>query len=87
MIGGRARCLSPHVQGTKARLMRRSNYTKMMRFKLVDRAKRLFVVQRWCFRGSVDDWIGLGSRTRAPLPNLVRTYVPDLGKESFYDLI
>ena len=41
----------------------------------------------WCFRGSVNDWIGLGSRTPAPLPALVRTYVQDLGKESFYDLM
>ena len=67
--------------------MRHSNYTKMMRFALVDAAKRKFVVQRWCFRGSVDGWIGLGRRTAAPLPDLVRTYLQDLGKDSFYDLI
>ena len=85
---GRHLLVSPsRVQETKDWIMRHSHYTKMMRFRLVDPAERLFVAQRWCFRGSVDDWIGLGIRTRAPLPDLVRTYVQDLGKDSFYDLM
>lgn len=80
--------VSPHrMQEHKVWLMRHSSYTKMMRFRLVDPAERLFVVQRWCFRGGVDDWIGLGGRTAQPLPDLVRTYVQDLGKESFYELV
>ena len=86
-FGGFLSVMSHRMQETKDWLMRHSNYTKMMRFSLVDPAKRLFVVQRWCFRGSIDDWIGLGSRSRAPLPDLVRAYVPELGKETFYDLI
>ncbi len=86
-FGGLLSLMPSRMQETKDWLMRRSNYTKMMRFRLVDPAKRLFVVQRWCFRGSVDDWIGLGRRTAAPLPDLVRAYVQDLGKESFYDLM
>ncbi len=86
-FGGLASFMSHRMQQTKEWLMRHSNYTKMMRFLLVDPAKRLFVVQRWCFRGSVDDWIGLGRRTPAPLPDLVRLYAQDLGKDSFYDLM
>ena len=76
-----------YFRETKTWLMRHRNYTKMMRFTLVDAAERKFVVQRWCFRGGVDDWIGLGCRIAAPLPDLVRTYVQDLGKDIFYDLI
>ncbi|MEI8372902.1 MAG: hypothetical protein WCJ35_08715 [Planctomycetota bacterium] len=87
MFGGRLWAMSSRMQESKDRIMRRSNYSKMMRFRLVDPAKRLFFAQRWCFRGSVNDWIGLGSRTRAPLPDLVRAYVQDLGKDSFYDLM
>jgi len=88
IFGGLLSGMSRRVQETKARLMRHSNYTKMMRFSLVDPAKRLFAVQRWCFRGSIADWIGvMGRRARASLPDLVRTYVQDLGKDSFYDLM
>ena len=64
--------LMPHrMQETKEWLMRHSNYTKMMRFSLVDRTKRLFVAERWCFRGGIDDWIQLLG-CRGPLPDLVR---------------
>ena len=87
MFGGRLWAMSSRMQETNAWIIRHSHYTKMMRFRLVDPAKRLFFAQRWCFRGSVNDWIGLGSRTRAPLPDLVRAYVQDLGKDSFYDLM
>jgi len=69
----------------KASLIARSGYDKVMRFDLVDRDERLFIVQRWCFRGSVDDWIWLGGP--APLPDLVRTYSRHLGKESFFELM
>jgi hypothetical protein len=86
-FGGFHSLLSHRMQEKKAWLMRRSAYTKMMRFTLVDPAERKFIVERWCFRGSVDDWIGLGRRTALPLPELARMYVEELGKESFYDLM
>src|SRR5262249_6375364 len=35
------------------------NYQKVMRFTLVDEKARSFRVQRWCFKGSIDDWIDL----------------------------
>ena len=70
MFGGRLWAMSPRMQETRDWMMRHSNYTKMMRFSLVDTGKRTFVVQRWCFRGSIDDWIQLlGCRGR--LPDLV----------------
>lgn len=85
-FGGLLSAMPFRMQETKERIMRRSNYTKLMRFSLVDPAKRLFAVQRWCFRGGIDDWIPmLGGR--GPLPDVVRTYAQHLGKESFYDLM
>ena len=52
----------------------------------MDPAERLFAAERWCFRGSIDDWIPMIGRA-APLPDMVRTYVQHLGKDSFYDLM
>ena len=51
---------------------------------LLDRLTREFEVERWCFRGSVDDWLGLDSST--DLEALVKKYGRHLGKESFYEL-
>jgi len=31
------------------------HYTALLRFTLEDTEKRLFRVERWCFRGSIDD--------------------------------
>jgi hypothetical protein len=61
------------------------SYMPMMRFVLVDEDKRNFTAERWCFRGSIDDWIplmGIGD-----LSTLVKKYTPHLGKESFFELM
>lgn len=73
------------MQAAKDSLIQTSDYTKMMRFFLMNPDERTFAVQRWCFRGSVDDWIWVGGP--APLPDLVRQYGHHLGKESFYELM
>lgn len=60
-------------------------FQAMLRFRLVDEEERLFVTERFCFRGSVDDWIqisGLG-----PLDTLAKKFVKHLGKESFFELM
>jgi len=59
-------------------------YSPMMRFVLRDADERLFEVQRWCFRGSIDGWICLDGP--ASLPMLVDKYAPHLGHESFFEL-
>lgn len=61
-----------------------ASYTPMMRFILVDRAERKFQPQRYCFRGSIDDWIDIGGQDS--LENLVQKFVPHLGRESYYEL-
>jgi uncharacterized circularly permuted ATP-grasp superfamily protein len=60
------------------------NYSPMMQFTLVNQETRGFSVERWCFRGAIDDWIPLAY---GDLRTLVAKYGPHLGKESFYDLI
>ena len=37
-----------------------TTYSPIMKFILYDEKKRTFVVNRYCFRGSVDDWIDIG---------------------------
>ena len=82
---GRALC-SPHeLRAETDRFMRRAPYMKMMRFALVDEDKRAFHVERWCFRGAVDDWVFLDGP--ATLAQLVDKYVKHLGQPSFFDLM
>jgi len=61
------------------------SYSPTMQFVLDDDRTREFIVERWCFRGSVDDWIFLDGPT--DLKALVKKYARHLGKESFYDLM
>lgn len=76
---------SARGQKAKDEMMRASTYSKMMRFELVDFDERLFRVERWCFLGSIDQWIHLDGP--APLPDLVGKYVRHLGKETFFELM
>ena len=63
-------------------------YQKMLRFILDDKKDRTYRVQRWCFKGSIDDWIDLWmSGGLGQLPVLVQTFCPHLGRDSFYDLM
>ena len=59
------------------------HYSPMLQFLLEDEKRRTFTAQRYCFRGSVDDWIDMGY---GPLTTLVKQYVKHLGKESYFDL-
>ena len=61
------------------------NYTAVLRFELVDEQARLFAVERWCFRGSIDRWIPLAAGD--DLETQVARYCPHLGQESFFDLM
>ena len=60
------------------------NYSPMMRFILTDNEKRKFVAERYCFIGSVDDWIYIGGPDK--LEDLMKRYLKHLGKDSFYEL-
>ena len=60
------------------------HYHKMLRFTLTDETTRQFSVDRWCFRGSIDDWFFLDC---GELRKLVEKYCRHLGKESFFELM
>jgi hypothetical protein len=59
------------------------HYFPMMQFLLEDEQRRTFTAQRYCFIGSIDDWIDIG---HGPLKRLVKRYVKHLGQESYFEL-
>ncbi len=60
------------------------SYSSMLRFVLLDEDRRIFAAERFCFLGSIDDWIDIGLPNT--LPNLVEKYVKHLAHDSFYEL-
>jgi hypothetical protein len=72
------------IKEAQETLLLHTHYSPMMQFILVDKEKRLFLAQRYCFRGSVDDWIDISSTDQ--LENLVKQYVKHLGQDSYYEL-
>ncbi len=65
-------------------LLQGIQYTADLQFVLVDETKRRFATQRYCYLGSIDDWIPIGRSGK--LPRLVKRYVKHLGKEPFVTL-
>jgi hypothetical protein len=59
-------------------------FYQMLRFTLVDEKARSFSADRWCFRGSIDDWFPLDC---GELRKLVEKYCRHLGKDSFFELM
>lgn len=84
VIGGGFLRHSAWGEENKRRMIQQSQFSKMMRFQLVDAKKRLFTVERWCFRGSIDDWIYLAGPKS--LVELVQKCVPNLGKDEFFEM-
>ncbi len=66
-------------------LRKEIQYSPMLQFLLDDAQRRLFMTQRYCFRGAIDDWIDIGMPGK--LATLVKKYVKHLGKESYFDLL
>src|SRR5919108_5090905 len=60
------------------------HFSPMLVFQLVDATRRTFQTQRYCFLGSVDDWIEIGKPGK--LPTLVKKYVKHLGQDSYVEL-
>jgi len=57
----------------------------MLRFTLTDEKNRQLSADRWCFRGSIDDWFPLSDYEE--LSKLVAEYCRHLGRESFFELM
>jgi len=62
-----------------------AQYQQMFRFELLDEKNRLFGLDRWCFRGSVDDWVPIHTPPK-PLKELAYEFLPHLDQQSFYHL-
>lgn len=84
-LGDLFRVLRPGWRPDEAFIASHGEYTAMMRLKLDDPGRRLFTLERYCFRGSIDDWIPLAFGQ--PLDSLADKFFPHLGNESFYELI
>ncbi|MGA7878579.1 MAG: hypothetical protein WCA08_23165 [Desulfoferrobacter sp.] len=65
-------------------LDRSTTHSPLMRFILEDGEKRLFSVQRYCFRGSVDDWIQISGAQHIIV--VVEKFIQYLGRGSFFGL-
>ena len=61
-----------------------AHFQPSMRFILVDGEKRLFAPERFCYRGSVDDWISIGRPES--IKKLAAKYLVHLGRDSFFEL-
>jgi hypothetical protein len=65
-------------------MLANARYSRMLRFALKDPKTRRFSVERWCFAGSIDNWIAL--RGDGSLSELAEKYVSHLNQESFFTL-
>lgn len=62
----------------------RSQFSPVLRFVLLDEKKRTYGVERMCYLGSIDDWIGVGKV--GSLGPLAEVMIPRLGNDSFFEL-
>jgi hypothetical protein len=63
---------------------RRARFTPVLRFVLANSERRTFRAERWCYLGSIDDWIDVG--VPEPLTELVRDLIPRLGTDRFFEI-
>jgi len=61
---------------------RYAQFTPVLRFILADAERRTFRVERWCYLGSVDDWINVG--TEGPVAEVAREWIPRLGTDRMF---
>lgn len=63
----------------------RAQFTPVLRFILVDAERRTFRTERWCYLGSIDDWIDVGPM--GPLGRLARQWIPKLGTDALFEVV
>ena len=59
-------------------------FRPILRFTLTDTIERLFMAERWCFRGSIDGWICVQNENS--IKYLATKLIPVLGTDAFYEL-
>jgi hypothetical protein len=60
-------------------LDRHARFSPVLRFILSDEAARTFRTERWCYLGSIDDWISVGGM--GSVDQLARQWIPKLGTD------
>ena len=60
-----------------------SQFSAIMRFILVDKDEREFRGQRWCYSGSIDDWIDVDY---GQIQDLASQMIHALGTDEFFEL-
>ena len=68
----------------QAEIDRYTQFTPVMRFILDDQEIREYHAERWCYRGSIDDWIYAGHSGK--ISQLAKKLTPKLGTDEFYEL-
>src|SRR2546425_3042750 len=63
---------------------RYARYTPVLRFTLLDPARRQVGAERMCYRGNIDGWLEL--RRTGPVAELARALIPTLNTDQFYEL-
>jgi hypothetical protein len=78
--------VAPHLSALEGNRIedRFAHYQPVLRFILADAGRRFFAPERYCFRGSVDDWIPIGPPES--LERLAARYLKHLGHDSMYEL-
>ncbi|MGQ9677633.1 MAG: hypothetical protein ACUVX1_18385 [Chloroflexota bacterium] len=72
------------TEALRAHEERHAQYTPILRFTLHNAQRRTFYAERWCFRGSIDDWIDVGPI--GPIRDVCRQLIPKLDTDEFYEL-
>jgi hypothetical protein len=65
-------------------LDRKAQFTPVIRFILDDQETREYHAERWCYRGSIDDWIYAGYSGN--IDQLAKKLTPKLGTDAFFEL-
>jgi len=65
-------------------LDRYTQFTPVMRFILDNQETREYQAERWCYSGSIDDWIYAGHYGK--IDKLAKKLIPKLGTDEFYEL-
>ena len=81
MVGGAS---AGQIEALQEHLDQGAHFTPVMRFTLLDEEKRTFYTERWCYLGSIDDWIHIGSD--GPVHLLAQRFVPKLGSDALFEV-
>jgi len=66
-------------------LENRAQFTPVLRFILADAEQRTFRTERWCYLGSIDDWIHVGPM--GPVDRLACQWIPKLGTDALFEVV